>query len=236
MTGWKEQQADTTERRGKNGASDGLRFLEEVYRQDMEVQSLRQRIRKARAMLALEVSEMHFGFVLANYLLAPFPKIVVRRLRPIVYRRLGIRIGRGTTALGAWSMKAMGKPYGRLTVGEHSTVNGTRFFLNAPIHIGNRVTVAEGCLISTDLHEVGPPEQRMGHIRSRPVTIGNGAWIQRNASLLAVNVGEGAIVGSGAVVTRDVPPNTFVAGVPARVIRELPPGEERSREEEAVRQ
>jgi maltose O-acetyltransferase len=213
---------EMTEHPGDNGASDGLRFLEEVYRRNNERRSPRQRLRRIRAVLALEVSEMHFGFVLANYLLAPFPRLIARRLRPIVYRRLGFRIGRATTVTTAWSMTAMGKPYKRLTVGEYCTVNGTRFFLNAPIRIGNRVNIAEGCLISTDLHEVGPPEQRFGHIRSRPVTIGDGAWIQRNVMILGVNVGAGAIVGAGAVVTKDVPPNTFVAGVPAHAIRELP--------------
>jgi acetyltransferase-like isoleucine patch superfamily enzyme len=235
MTGWSEERADVTQPPGKNGASDPLRFLEDVYRYAAEEQSLRTRLRKYRAILALEISEMHFAFVLANCLLAPFPQIIGRRLRPIVYRCLGMRIGRGCTASAAWSMTAMGKPYSRLTVGEYSSLRGTRFFMNAPIRIGNHVVVAEGCLISTDSHEVGPPGKRMGRIRTRPVTIGDGAWIQRNASILGVNVGEGAIVGCGAVVTRDVPPNTFVAGVPARVIRELPADEERSREEEAMR-
>ena len=54
------------------------------------------------------------------------------------------------------------------------------------------------------------------------MTIGDGAWIQRNVLILAANVGAGSIVGAGAVVTKDVPPNTFVGGVPAQVISELP--------------
>ena len=50
-----------------------------------------------------------------------------------------------------------------------------------------------------------------------------GASIGTNATILAgITIGEGAIVGAGAVVTKDVPPNTIVAGVPARVMRELP--------------
>jgi maltose O-acetyltransferase len=56
----------------------------------------------------------------------------------------------------------------------------------------------------------------------RPVTIGNGAWLGARCTILpGVNVGEGAIVAAGAVVTHDVPANTMVAGVPARAIRDL---------------
>jgi acetyltransferase-like isoleucine patch superfamily enzyme len=52
--------------------------------------------------------------------------------------------------------------------------------------------------------------------------IGKGAFIGMNAIILpGVNVGEGAIIGAGAVVTRDVPPHTFVAGVPAKVVKKL---------------
>lgn len=57
----------------------------------------------------------------------------------------------------------------------------------------------------------------------RPVSIGNKAWIGFGCILLpGVNIGEGAIVGAGSVVTRDVPPWTIVAGNPARTIKEIP--------------
>jgi acetyltransferase-like isoleucine patch superfamily enzyme len=232
MTSLKGPEMEAMKQPGKNGGSDAVRFLEQVYATEGKSRSLGQRMRKFRAMLALEISELHFGFVLANYLLAPFPLMIARRLRPAVYRRLGIRIGHGSTAMHAWSMTAMGKPYDRLIVGDYSNLNGTRFYLNAPVRIGSHVTIGEGCLISTDLHAVGPPEERMGHINSWPVTIGDGAWIQRNATVLACNVGAGAVVGTGAIVTKDVPPDTFVAGVPARVIREIPGGDGYPREEE----
>jgi len=55
---------------------------------------------------------------------------------------------------------------------------------------------------------------------SRPVNIGNDVWIGRSAIILSgVNVGNGAVVGAGSVVTKDVPPYAIVAGNPARLIR-----------------
>jgi acetyltransferase-like isoleucine patch superfamily enzyme len=58
----------------------------------------------------------------------------------------------------------------------------------------------------------------------RPITIGNKAWIGCNAIILCVDIGEGAVVGAGSVVTRNVEPWTIVAGNPARVIRDIPEG------------
>jgi acetyltransferase-like isoleucine patch superfamily enzyme len=95
--------------------------------------------------------------------------------------------------------------------------------LNAPIEIGVLVTVADRALISTDRHDIGPSEHRLGHMRSRPVTIGGGAWVQYNTMIFGANIGPGAVVAAGAVVTKDVPSDTLVGGIPARVIRELPP-------------
>ncbi|MCT3430976.1 hypothetical protein EFQ32_09720 [Limosilactobacillus fermentum] len=55
------------------------------------------------------------------------------------------------------------------------------------------------------------------------VTIGNDVWIGGKATILpGVTIGDNVVVAAGAVVTKDVPANTIVAGVPARVIKELP--------------
>lgn len=61
------------------------------------------------------------------------------------------------------------------------------------------------------------------HAQSAPVVIGNDVWIGEFAAVMkGVTIGDGAIVAAHAVVTKDVPPYTLVAGNPARVVKELP--------------
>ena len=60
----------------------------------------------------------------------------------------------------------------------------------------------------------------------KPIVIKDKAWIGFNSIILkGVTIGEGAIVGAGSVVTKDVPPYTIVAGNPARIVREIPENE-----------
>lgn len=57
---------------------------------------------------------------------------------------------------------------------------------------------------------------------ARPVKIGNDVWLSANVTVCGgVTIGDGCVIGAGSVVTRDIPPNTFAAGVPCRVIREI---------------
>lgn len=66
------------------------------------------------------------------------------------------------------------------------------------------------------------PATRRSEVTIAPVRIGRGAWIAAGAMVLqGVTVGDDAVVAAGAVVTKDVPPRTLVAGIPARIVRSL---------------
>ncbi len=84
------------------------------------------------------------------------------------------------------------------------------------IELGNDVAIADNVTISdSDNHSVD------GQKVTAPIFIKDHVWIGKNAIVLkGVTIGEGAVVAAGAVVTKDVPPYTVVAGVPAKVIKE----------------
>jgi maltose O-acetyltransferase len=74
----------------------------------------------------------------------------------------------------------------------------------------------------TAKHQIGEATQRAGAMRGASIVVGDGAWVGANATILpGVSVGRGAVVAAGAVVSRDVPPNVIVAGVPAKIKIEL---------------
>src|SRR3954468_19473621 len=89
------------------------------------------------------------------------------------------------------------------------------------IEIGDDVMIAPNVHLISSGHPLDPATRR-SRITTAPVRIGRGAWIAAGAMVLqGVTVGDDAVVAAGAVVTKDVPARTLVAGVPARVIREL---------------
>lgn len=92
------------------------------------------------------------------------------------------------------------------------------------INIGEKVLIADKVYISDNFHEFKNTNMA---ILDQPVSlkknvsIGDGAWIGENVSIIGANIGKGAVVAANAVVTKDVPEYSVVAGVPAKIIRYL---------------
>jgi maltose O-acetyltransferase len=111
--------------------------------------------------------------------------------------------------------------YGRnLALGDGVYLNAGCVILDsAPVRIGRRTMLGPAVHIYCADHAHGLDERRRGLERALPVSIGEDVWIGGSAILLpGVTVGDGAIVGAGAVVTRDVAAGTRVVGNPARPI------------------
>jgi acetyltransferase-like isoleucine patch superfamily enzyme len=75
--------------------------------------------------------------------------------------------------------------------------------------------------MDTPFHELDP-DRRLARPRTSPIDIGENVWLGARVMVMpGVTIGRDAAVGAGSIVTSDVPPRTLVAGVPARVIKEL---------------
>jgi maltose O-acetyltransferase len=110
-----------------------------------------------------------------------------------------------------------------ITIGTKTFINYDCVFLDCnKITIGDEVQIAPGVHIYTATHPLDPQQRRSGLERALPVAIADGVWLGGGAIICpGVTIGENTVIGAGAVVTRDIPPNVLAVGNPCRVIRPL---------------
>jgi acetyltransferase-like isoleucine patch superfamily enzyme len=161
--------------------------------------------------------------VLARSVSSLLPQFRFCRTRTALLRALGLRVGKGAAILGPINVTGSGDVTELLHIGEGSYVSGPLHIdLGAHVHIGNGVRLGHDVLLLTFDHDIGPAEYRCGRLVAAPIWIGDGVWIGSRVTVLpGVTIGHGAVVAAGALVTRDILPNTLVAGVPARCVRQL---------------
>lgn len=112
-----------------------------------------------------------------------------------------------------------------ITIGDGSWVNfGLTALDVAPIVIGQDVLIGPNCSLYTAIHPTEPGPRRAKWESAAPITLGDNVWLGGSVVVCpGVTIGENAIVGAGAVVTRDIPANSIAVGNQARVIRALDP-------------
>jgi maltose O-acetyltransferase len=149
--------------------------------------------------------------------------LVPRTLRWAIYRACGLRINTRAISAGCFFS-------GQTIIGRGTFVNaGCMFDGFAPIEIGERCSMGMRVTLITSTHELGDASHRAGALFGKPIRIGNGTWVGACATILpGVTIGEGCVIGAGAVVTSDCESGWVYAGVPAKPIRYLdeakPPG------------
>jgi acetyltransferase-like isoleucine patch superfamily enzyme len=115
------------------------------------------------------------------------------------------------------------EPAARLVVDDYTFLGrGVEIDVAVSVRIGAHTLLAPGVFITDHTHNIDGASRidEQGN-RTAAVVIGSDVWLgARSTILLGVTIGDGAIVGAGAVVTKDVPPYAIVAGVPARIIGE----------------
>ena len=138
--------------------------------------------------------------------------------RTILEQVLG-HVGRGAVVEPPFSFK-----YGwGLHIGDRVYLNSYCTIIdNGGVHIGDRVSAGPMVQIYTAAHPLQAEERFQGWEVAKRVVIGDDVWLGGGAIVLpGVTIGPRAVVGAGAVVSKDVPPDVVVAGNPAKVIREI---------------
>lgn len=103
-----------------------------------------------------------------------------------------------------------------LSIGDFSTLGRVEIALHDKVTIGKYVCINDGAIILSASHDVLDPLWRH---KKAPISIGDYAWIATNAIILpGVSIGKGAVVGAGAVVSKNVEDYSIVTGNPAKVI------------------
>lgn len=126
------------------------------------------------------------------------------------------RIGRNTRVSAGYE--------GQIRIGSNIHIDdGTFIMAQQDIQIGDHTWIAAYCFITDFNHEFEKKNLKVsdqGYVR-RPVKIGRDVWIGTHSVVLpGVTVGDGAVIGAGSIVTKDIPPYTVVAGNPAKIIKQ----------------
>lgn len=121
------------------------------------------------------------------------------------------------------SFACINNAVGDVIIGDHTRI-GLHNTIIGPVDIGNHVNLAQGITVTALNHNFSDTNKRIDEqgVSTNPVTIEDDVWVGANAVILpGVTIGEHCVVAAGAIVTKDVPPHSLVAGVPAKVIKEI---------------
>jgi maltose O-acetyltransferase len=180
-------------------------------------------LQKIRYNVTTELNVFHPRMMLARFLMSAIPPYVGGGIRSAIMRMVGFHIGSRTRIWGKPFVVGGGDIYHKLSIGEDCYVGIDIYFdMAGSITIGNRVGLGPQIMFITGSHTVMGSYKRTGQLIPKSITVRDGAWIGARALILpGITIGEGAVIGAGAVVTRNVRPNTLVAGSPASLRRNL---------------
>jgi acetyltransferase-like isoleucine patch superfamily enzyme len=141
-------------------------------------------------------------------------------VRRMLFRAAGLRVADGVSIMSGVRFQ-----FSNVSLGNNTWVGSQTQFICSEkswIHIGARVDIAACAMFNTGSHEAGNHERRAGKNYSKTITIGDGTWIGMGAILLdGATVGAGCVIAAGAVVRGEFPEDVLIAGVPARIVKQL---------------
>lgn len=139
-----------------------------------------------------------------------------RKIRGYLYKKITGSVGKNINIHKNASFSS------DVIIGDYTDI-GNNCHVQGPTRIGHHVMMGPETLIYTTNHETKnlvKPMITQGMTDSKGVTIGNDVWIGRRVIILpGRNIGDGVIIGAGAVVTKDIPPYAVVGGNPAKILK-----------------
>ena len=144
----------------------------------------------------------------------PWPYFIGHRFRRWLLRCFGAKVPKSAVVFPSAQIWA---PW-NLSCGNNVAIDRNVYLYSvAPITIGSKVAISDGAFICTASHDISYASRPL---TTAPITIHDGAWIGARAFIFpGVTIGEGAVVGACAVVTKDVPAWAVVGGNPAKILK-----------------
>ena len=108
-------------------------------------------------------------------------------------------------------------------IGKGTYVNSNVTFVDDEhIYIGDSCLIAPNVVFSTSGHPILPILRKNHYVYNLPIHVGDNVWIGSGAQIMpGISIGENSVIGSGSVVTNDIPKNVVAFGVPCKVVREI---------------
>lgn len=140
-------------------------------------------------------------------------------LKRCLLRATGVCVGENTKIVGPITMGVCAD----LSIGENCWIGKNLcIYGNDRVYIGDNCDLAPNIRFATGSHTVGDHHRRAGKGYCKPIAVGDGCWIGINTTILCdVTIGDGAVIGAGALVNKSIPADVMAAGVPAKIVKNL---------------
>lgn len=173
-------------------------------------------MKKISKVLHLKGLKYKFNIFLVNKVYVGVKQKNFEKKRKLL-NAIGFEIGEGTKIVGPIFCT------GKLIVGENCWI-GKNFFVNGngTVTIGNNCDIAPEVIFQTGGHIIGNKERRAGNGEVYNQFVGDGCWIGHRSTIIKnTAIGDACVIGACSLVNKNIPSNVVVAGVPAKIIKEL---------------